>query len=105
LFSSRIEGAAARAGVGVMFVRNLQEIAQQLQETTPRILILNLDAAQGNLEALEEVVRGGSFQTVGYYSHVDTRLAEEAKRIGVGIVLPRSVFAARLGQILELSSG
>ncbi len=106
MFSSRIEGAAAKAGVDVKFVSSFQEMVQQLKEVRPRIVILNLDAAQGKLEALEEVVKGGSFKTVGYYSHVNTRLAEEAQRIGIGIILSRGVFAARLSQILEeFSSG
>ncbi len=81
-------------------------MVQQLKEATPRIVILNLDAAQGKLGALEGLLKDMSFQTVGYYSHVNTRLAEEARRIGIGIILSRGVFAARLGQILEeLRSG
>ena len=106
MFSSRIEGAAARAGVDVRFVSNLHDIVEQVDGATPRKVILNLDAAQGKLGALEELLKDGSIRTVGYYSHVNEPLAEEAKRIGIGIVLSRGAFAARLSRILEeLSSG
>ena len=106
LFSSRIEAAAAKAGVDVKFVSNLQEIAQHLRQIAPRAIFLNLDAAEGRLGGLEEFVKKGSFRTVGYYSHVNAPLAVEARGVGIGTVLSRGVFAARLDQILrDMGSG
>ncbi len=106
LFSSRIEGAAGKAGVGVKFVSDVQQIAQQLKQVIPRAVFLNLDAAEGKLSGLEELVRDGSFKTVGYYSHVNARLAEEARRVGIKIILSRGAFAARLDNLLkDLSLG
>lgn len=101
MFASRIEGAATNAGVGVKFVNDLHEMVEQLRRMTPQTVILNLDAAEGKLDGLEPLVKNGPFKTIGYYSHVNTRLAEDAKRIGIGIVLSRGAFTARLGQILR----
>ncbi len=106
LFSSRIESAAAKVGFDVKFVGNLQQIVQELKESSPRMVILNLDAAEGKLAPLEELLKVGSFKAVGYYSHVSALVAEEARRVGIDLVLSRGVFVSRISEVLrELSSG
>lgn len=106
LFASRIEGAAAKAGINIEIFSDLDQLGQRLKESTPRIVILNLDAAEGKLGALEPFIKIVSFKAVGYYSHVNAGVGEEARRIGIGIVLSRGAFAARISELLkELSSG
>ncbi len=101
MFSSRIESAAARAGVTVKFVSTLQELAECLGQTTYKALIVNLDAATGQLVELGAIVREGHVKTVGYYSHVNSLLAAEARRVGIGVVLTRAAFAARIDEVLK----
>ncbi len=106
LFSSRIESAAAKVGLDVKFVGDLQQIVQELNEPSPRMVILNLDAAEGKLGTLEGRLKIGAFKAVGYYSHVNAPLAEEARRVGIDLVLSRGMFVTRISEILEeLSSG
>lgn len=106
LFSSRIESVSAKAGFQARVLSDFEGFLQELERAAPRIVFLNLDAAEGKLAALEGIAKNGSCKIVGYYSHVNTRLAEEARRIGLVRVFSRGAFVTRLDEILrELSSG
>jgi len=60
----------------------------------------------GRFAALEGLARSRSCKVVGYYSHVNSSLAEEAQRTGISAVFPRGAFAHKLEAMLrEFSSG
>jgi len=101
LFSSRIESAAARAGIRVKVMSNLEEFLEETRQTTPRVVLVNLDATEGKLATLEGVAKNASCKVVGYYSHVNRGLAEEARRVGISVVLSRGAFANKLEGILR----
>jgi DNA-binding NarL/FixJ family response regulator len=101
LFSSRIESAAATVGIRVKIMSNLEEFLEETRQTTPRVVLVNLDATDGKLATLEGVAKNASCKVVGYYSHVNTGLAEEARRIGISIVLSRGAFTHELEGILK----
>lgn len=104
MFASSIEGTAAKLGLAVRFVYNLEHLDAQLRLFAPSALIINLDAAQGKLGVVEPLIKKGIVKSVGYYSHVNAALAAEARRIGIESVLARGAFSARLSEILrELS--
>lgn len=106
LFSSRIESAAAKAGFPVKVFDNLDEFLKEAKQSTPQVALVSLDAAVGKLAALEGLARSLSCRVVGYYSHVNSSLAEEAQRTGITAVFPRGAFANKLEAILrEFSSG
>jgi len=100
LFSSKIESVAARFGLGVKVTSNLDELLRELKERSPQMVFVNLDAAQGELAVLEEFTRKRTCKIVGYYSHVNTRLAGEAKRIGIDSVVSRGAFTTKLEETL-----
>jgi len=105
LFSSRIESAAAKAGLPVKVFENLDEFLKEAKQSTPPVALINLDAAMGKLTVLESLARSPSCKLVGYYSHVNSSLAEEAERLGISAVFPRGVFANKLEALLrEFSS-
>lgn len=56
---------------------------------------------RGVIEALPDIVAGG-VRVIGYGAHVDHKLLASAEAAGVGDVLPRSKFFARLaaGELL-----
>ena len=85
---------------------NLEEFIGEAKQTSARVALVNLDAMEGKLASLEGLPRNASCKVIGYYSHVNSRLAEEARRIGIGMVLSRGAFASKLEGILkECSSG
>ncbi len=104
MFSSRIEAAASKAGLRAIVTTNVQELLVELSKSTPRIVFLNLDATEGKLGRLMGYI-GSGFRIVGYYSHVNNRLQEEAKRVGLGQVISRGAFVGKLSEMLgELGS-
>ena len=105
LFSSKIEAAAAKAGLHVKVISDLDGFLRELEQAS-RVVFLNLDAVEGKFAELEVLTKHVPGRVVGYHSHVNTRVAEEARRVGIGVVLSRGVFVRRLDEILkEFSSG
>jgi CheY-like chemotaxis protein len=66
-----------------------------------RLVLVDLNARQGALEAVERLRAAGNAQPiVGFLSHVQPELAEKALAAGCQEVLPRSKFTADLAEIL-----
>ena len=101
LFSSGIESAARRHGFEVRLATTPTDLVETLKEKMPSVVIVNLDAV-GVLVALSGVNRKPGGRFVGYYSHVNSRVAEEAKKLGFETVLPRSAFVSKLNEILAM---
>jgi CheY-like chemotaxis protein len=67
----------------------------------PRLIVVDLNARQGPLEAIEKLQgQGNPVPVIGFLSHVQTDLAERARAAGCKQVLPRSSFTANLSEIL-----
>ena len=82
----------AEAGAGVGAVR----------VDPPRLIVVDLNARQGAMEAIEQLHRSGnSVPVIGFLSHVQTELAQRAQAAGCKQVMPRSSFTANLAEILR----
>lgn len=104
LFSSKIEAASAKRGLTTKVTLDLRELMEELERAKPRMVFLNLDAAEGELGALAKF--GAICKIVGYYSHVNTRLAAEAHRVGIANVFSRGALVGKLDELLtEAASG
>jgi hypothetical protein len=101
LFSSGIESAARRHGFVVKLTTTTTDLAERLTEKTPSVVVVNLDAVD-TISILSGLTGRQGCRFVGYYSHVNTRVGEEAKKAGFETVLPRRAFAARLNEILAM---
>jgi len=67
----------------------------------PRLIVVDLNARQGPLEAIEKLQAGGNpVPVIGFLSHVQRDLAERAREAGCKQVLPRSSFTQNLSEIL-----
>ena len=105
-FSSRIESISAKLGIEIRILTSLQDLRTVLSVEAPKVLVVNLDALAAELETLWKLTDKKSFKIVGYYSHVNAKLAKEAKKIGADLVLPRSAFVNRIQDVLSgLMSG
>ena len=101
LFSSKIEGIAARLGFAVTVMTDWDGLLSKLGESIPPVLVVNLDALDRKIVDLMGFVRGKPCTTLGYYSHVNVQLAEEAHKVGFDIILPRGAFVARMEKTLR----
>jgi hypothetical protein len=104
LFSSRIEGQARRIGADLKFVTDYEGLLRQLRENVPELLIVNLDILETKLVQLQDILGGKSCKSVGYYSHMNVRLGEEAKQCRIGLVMSRGAFVAKLKEVLSQAS-
>lgn len=67
----------------------------------PRLIVVDLNARQGPLEAIEKLHAGGNpVPVIGFLSHVQRDLAERAQAAGCKQVMPRSSFTQNLSEIL-----
>ena len=67
----------------------------------PRLIVVDLNARQGPLEAIEKLQAGGNpVPVIGFLSHVQRELAERAQAAGCKQVMPRSSFTQNLSEIL-----
>jgi len=68
----------------------------------PRLVLVDLNARQGPLGAIERLkAAGNSLPVIAFLSHVQTELAERARAAGCQQVMPRSKFTAELAGILR----
>ncbi len=104
-FSSRIESTARNVGASVLIASDFAEFLRMAELDAPRIVLLDLDYAKGKLRDFESFARSGNCETVGYYSHVNSAVAEEAKRVGVGTILTRRSFVEKIRELLDKSVG
>jgi hypothetical protein len=101
MFSSRIESAAAKAMVTVKVLDRLERFVEEAKQDAPKLALVNLDAAKGQLSMLEILIKNSSCEFVGYYSHVNSDLGPEARRVGFRVALSRRAFVNKLEEMLK----
>jgi CheY-like chemotaxis protein len=108
-FQARLAETARKLGVtlktvstGAALVKTLEAAPDGVPGDLPRLVIVDLNARQGAVEAIEELQRSGNpIPVIGFLSHVQTELAERARTAGCKQVMPRSSFTANLSEILS----
>src|SRR5262249_26129593 len=105
MFTSKIRTAAGQLGVGVTFARSSAAALDEMRRSAPSLVIFDLNSARAEpiatVEAMKREAALAGIPTVGFVSHVQADLIEEARQAGVGEVMARSAFAARLPEILR----
>jgi CheY-like chemotaxis protein len=103
MFLSRIREAAKGGGIEVRTVRTAADLLAACRAgarmaivdlDTPRLPVMEAVAAVAAEPALAAV------HMVGFYSHVETERAREARAAGCRTVLPRSAFVRQLAELL-----
>jgi PleD family two-component response regulator len=105
LFKSKISETADVLGVEARFPRSKARLLEALRESSPDLLILDLNSARFEpLELLQTVKSNDAMKdvpTVGFLSHVQRDLAVAARESGCDRVMARSAFTKDLPRILE----
>ena len=97
-FASKIRAVAEAVGVEISFPRSKEALVQKVQESKPRLVIVDLHNQKIDPNELAKELRG--IRLLGFYSHVQTELQQNALAAGFDQVIPRSVFARDLPKIL-----
>ena len=103
-FASKIRAVAEAASVEISFPRSQEAVVSKARETKPGLIVVDLHNQRIDAVALarelkaDEELRG--IRLLGFFSHVQTELKSNALSAGFDDVIPRSVFARDLEQIL-----
>jgi CheY-like chemotaxis protein len=104
MFSSKIKTAATQLGVPVAFARSSAGALTDMRATTPALVILDLNSTRtdplGTVAAMKADPALAAIPTVGFVSHVEAELIEQARQVGVSEVMARSAFTQRLPEII-----
>ena len=107
-FSVKLTEAAKRAGLSLEFVKDGNDVLDKAKERPSLIIFdLNYDAAQpltliANLKAAAET---RAISLIGYLSHVQGELKQQAQEAGCDMVMARSALSQNLPQIFKRHSG
>lgn len=104
-FTAKIRGTAEHVGAQVRFCRDAPAAIEAARETNAALVVVDLHAKQFDpfalARALKEDAQLSTVKLLGFFSHVQTALMQQAKEAGFDYILPRSVFSNRLAEILE----
>ena len=100
-FQMKLAETAKHLGITVKFAGNVTSLLQ-LMEPLPDLVIVDLNARSEPLAAVQQLrASQPDLRIVGFLSHVQTGLAEQAKSAGFDEVMPRSRFSSNLADILS----
>ena len=103
-FTVKINESAKRAGLSVAFVKSQRDALDQAAGH-PALIILDLNFSSVNpVELIQKLKADPELRKIsllGYVSHVQGELKQEAQEAGCDMVLARSAFSQNLLQIMN----
>jgi len=102
-FQAKMLETARQVGVELKTVATADALLRETQQRSPALVIVDLNASGGALEAIERLRASGpstGLRVIAFLSHVQTELAERALAAGLE-VMPRSKFSRELATILS----
>lgn len=104
-FASKIRATAEALSLKTYLARDKASVLKAAHEAPTSLIIIDLHARKFDPLALAlELKRDESLrdiELVGFFSHVQTELLQEAQRAGYDHVLTRSAFTKRIAEILQ----
>jgi len=101
-FQAKLVETARKLGVVLKTVSTGAALVEFLEAARPRLVVVDLNARQGAMEAVKRLQSSGNpVPVIGFLSHVQAELAERARAGGCSQVMPRSSFTANLSEILR----
>ena len=107
-FSVKLTEAAKRAGLALEFIKDSKEVLEKAKSKPSLIIFdLNFEATQP-LKVISKL-KGNSetkgISLIGYLSHVQGELKQQAHEAGCDMVIARSAFSQNMPQIFRRHSG
>jgi len=104
-FASKIRGTAEQVGVTVSFARKIEGLIESALENQPAVIIVDLQAQKIDPIELARKLRTDErlrdVPLIGFFSHVQIELQQQAQAAGFDQVIPRSLFTKNLALILQ----
>ena len=103
-FASKIRATAEAVGVEVKFLRSMEKLIENAREAKPALVVVDLHNTKIDPVAVGRELKSNeelrAVKLLGFFSHVHADLQRNAVAAGYDQVIPRSVFARDLAQIL-----
>jgi len=101
-FASKIRATAEALGVNVSFPRSKEAVIEKLTQGQPSLILIDLHNQKLDALELAKAVKTqeSTVTLLGFFSHVEVELQRNALSAGFDRVIPRSVFARDLAEIL-----
>src|SRR5262245_32271232 len=107
-FSVKISEAAKRTGLALEFVKNPDEVIDKAK-TKPSLIIFDLNFDVVNpvnlIGRLKSSADTKSISLIGFLSHIQVDLKQQAQDAGCDMVMARSAFSQNMSQIFKRHSG
>jgi PleD family two-component response regulator len=104
-FAAKIRGTAEQVGASISMPRTTEAAIASVIADQPRLIICDLNSQRINpfelAKALKSEQKTAGTQMLGFFSHVQVDLQKQAVEAGFDRVIPRSVFANSLIEILR----
>ncbi|HVS82803.1 MAG TPA: hypothetical protein VHE60_13820 [Pyrinomonadaceae bacterium] len=108
-FASKIRGTAEQLGVTVSFPRRADALMEFALRDQPSLIICDLHSQRIDPIELAKLLKADdrlrSIPLLGFFSHVQTELQDQAEQAGFDRVVPRSAFTKHLADILTGGPG
>lgn len=109
MFTVKINDAAKRNGFETVFLKSEKDVLDKIAETATPLIIIDLNSNSVNpLALISKIKTNGEHKRtniLGYLSHVQGELKQQAQEAGADMVMARSAFSQNLLQILKRYSG
>ncbi|HEY5074522.1 MAG TPA: hypothetical protein VII34_07460 [Pyrinomonadaceae bacterium] len=106
-FASKIRGTAEELGVRPRFARSVEVMLDAARRDQPALIICDLQSEKVDPMDLAKQLKADeqlrSIPLLGFFSHVQTELQQQAEQAGYDQVIPRSAFSRDLGEILSVT--
>jgi DNA-binding NarL/FixJ family response regulator len=100
-FQAKMSGTAKMLGVELRMCTTADAMAAEIAGSTPKLVVVDLNARNNPLQAIENLrAKAPYIPVIGFLSHVQVELAEQARAAGCQEVMPRSMFTKDLATIL-----
>jgi PleD family two-component response regulator len=107
-FSVKLTEAAKRAGLALEFVKESKAVLEKAQDR-PSLIIFDLNFEDAQPLTLITKLKGSTatkgISLIGYLSHIQAELKQQAQEAGCDMVLARSAFSQNMPQIFKRHSG
>jgi DNA-binding NarL/FixJ family response regulator len=104
-FQAKLLETAKLTGVTLETVTTGEQLVKSAAANPGALIIVDLNARQGAMDAVERLGKSGEAgnprRVIAFLSHVQTDLAERARKAGCQEVMPRSMFTQNLAAILR----
>jgi len=101
-FQAKMLETAKHLGIDLRTCGTAEALAGEIAKQAPKLVLVDLNARCQPVSAIEKMKRQPQpFEIVGFLSHVQADLAEQAKAAGCNFVMPRSQFTRELATILS----